>query len=267
MKATQKAAPHVPAKSHPAYGHIYIGRQHGPNRHLFGAVGPTCNSISIEISQVEISKRETDEEEVSLPSRRLIAVSMSELQFAELLGTLNYGGTACTITYLLNERIPDIPEPTSPLEVIRARFQAEMRTLNADCAALCARARELQEKPTVTKGDRTEFTKIAENMALKITSVQPYIVGKFAEAASEIMAHLKMDAHPGQLPKSAPETIPDWLLAKTFAVQHNPNCPKPFLVRLPGKSAALDMLPYDKTGDILGFGDTLREAAESARVP
>lgn len=61
------------------------------------------------------------------------------------------------------------------------------------------------------------------------------------------------------------------LCTRTFAVQHNPNCPSPWLVRLPGKGP-IDMLPYGdplrlvkhQTGDILGFGKTLEEAAHSA---
>lgn len=58
----------------------------------------------------------------------------------------------------------------------------------------------------------------------------------------------------------------------TFAIQHNPNCPAKFLIRLPGKSGRIDMKPYadrlgfirHQTGDILGFGKTLHEAASIA---
>lgn len=73
--------------------------------------------------------------------------------------------------------------------------------------------------------------------------------------------------------------IPKWMLMKTFAVQHNPNCPSPFLVRLvrPG-TGYLDFKQYISVGthkdpsnailthDILGFGTTLQEAAEAART-
>lgn len=58
----------------------------------------------------------------------------------------------------------------------------------------------------------------------------------------------------------------------TFATQHNPLCPSPYLVRLPGKSGIIDMKPYSDglglrrhaTGDILGFGKTMFEAAAKA---
>lgn len=73
--------------------------------------------------------------------------------------------------------------------------------------------------------------------------------------------------------KKGSNEFPAWLLKKTFVVQYNPGCPKKFLVRLvsPG-TGCLDMkhyhvmiATYDKTKDVLGFGRTLREAAEDAR--
>jgi hypothetical protein len=62
--------------------------------------------------------------------------------------------------------------------------------------------------------------------------------------------------------------IPDWLLEKTFCVEYSPNCVNKWLVRLPGKSAVIDKRQYifkdGMTGDALGFGDTLEEAATAA---
>lgn len=49
----------------------------------------------------------------------------------------------------------------------------------------------------------------------------------------------------------------------TFAVLHNPNCSKPFELRLVGHHMAqLDLKPGMVTGDICGYGDTMEEAAE-----
>ena len=53
----------------------------------------------------------------------------------------------------------------------------------------------------------------------------------------------------------------------TYVVEHSPNCPKRFLVRLVGNGqATIDKKPYfrSETKDILGFGRTLREAAKKA---
>lgn len=60
----------------------------------------------------------------------------------------------------------------------------------------------------------------------------------------------------------------DALSKLTFAIQHNPNCPSPWLVRLHGKGQPfIDLKPYsrfttaeDFTKDVLGFGKTLEDA-------
>lgn len=65
------------------------------------------------------------------------------------------------------------------------------------------------------------------------------------------------------------DTVPAWLLEKTFAVQYCPNCPKPWLVRLVGfRSGSLDNKPYQngQTRDALGFGHTCEEAALAAQA-
>lgn len=70
--------------------------------------------------------------------------------------------------------------------------------------------------------------------------------------------------------------VPAEFRALTFAVQHNPNCPSPWLVRLPGKGAgSIDMKPYGSMGsglgvirhetkDALGFGKTFAAAGAAA---
>ncbi|MBW8285873.1 MAG: hypothetical protein K0M55_19975 [Rhizobium sp.] len=60
----------------------------------------------------------------------------------------------------------------------------------------------------------------------------------------------------------------------TFAAQHNPNCPSPWLVRLVGPSGRIDLKPYGngfprvkhETEDVLGFGKTFGEAFRAARA-
>ena len=65
--------------------------------------------------------------------------------------------------------------------------------------------------------------------------------------------------------------IPEWLLKETFVVQHNPNCPKPFLVRLCGYcKGKIDLKPYmgpePQTHDALGGGLDIEEAALNAKL-
>ena len=57
----------------------------------------------------------------------------------------------------------------------------------------------------------------------------------------------------------------------TFCLEHNPNCPKPYLVRLPGATGFIDKKPVwsfdpsvELTGDCYAYGHTLEEAADAA---
>jgi hypothetical protein len=53
---------------------------------------------------------------------------------------------------------------------------------------------------------------------------------------------------------------------KTYALQHNPNCRNPYLIRLVGPGqGSLDLnQDYPKTKDVLCFGSTLEEAVSVA---
>jgi len=59
------------------------------------------------------------------------------------------------------------------------------------------------------------------------------------------------------------------LESKTYRVDHSPNCPSPYLVRLVGKGCATLYAGYyrDKEcTDYLGFGKTLSSAAHRAFI-
>jgi len=52
---------------------------------------------------------------------------------------------------------------------------------------------------------------------------------------------------------------------QTYMLEHNPNCPSPYLIRLIGKGAGrIDREPPEKTRDILGYGKTLDAAVSAA---
>ena len=56
--------------------------------------------------------------------------------------------------------------------------------------------------------------------------------------------------------------ITEELSKQTYVIEHSPNCKSKYLVRLCGAGKGLiDKKPEYETEDILGFGDTLAEAA------
>ncbi len=61
------------------------------------------------------------------------------------------------------------------------------------------------------------------------------------------------------------ESVMELLSRHTFSVEHNPNCPSPYLVRLVGfQRGGLDKFEPNATNDYMGYGKTLVEAADAA---
>lgn len=60
------------------------------------------------------------------------------------------------------------------------------------------------------------------------------------------------------------EDILSILARHTCVLEINPNCPSPYLVRLTGAGGCIDKMPPGKTGDMLGYGTSLREAFDRA---
>ena len=59
-------------------------------------------------------------------------------------------------------------------------------------------------------------------------------------------------------------TISERISRLTYTLQHNPNCPSPFLVRMPCGLLMLDNRLAGSTEDALGYGKTFEEAAANA---
>ncbi len=92
------------------------------------------------------------------------------------------------------------------------------------------------------------------------THCQVYLIkpdyGRFTYAALERAARQKENLADG---------VALFMLREhTYAIEHNPNCPKPYLVRLVGAPGMLDGKPVRETEDHLGYGTTLKEAAVEA---
>jgi len=59
--------------------------------------------------------------------------------------------------------------------------------------------------------------------------------------------------------------FPKGLLDTTFVIEHNPNCPSPFLIRFCGEGkGCIDKLPHGQSADRIGFGKTIGQAFSNA---
>lgn len=114
--------------------------------------------------------------------------------------------------------------------------------------------------------ERNELLEVAAKLCEQLScapGLEPEIQDRMLRAAAKGIRALKTVEHARLW-----HIVPEWLTRDTFALQYNTNCPSPFLVRLIGQGkGALDLQPYageGRTGDALGFGATIEEAAQRA---
>jgi hypothetical protein len=138
--------------------------------------------------------------------------------------------------------------------------------------SIAPRVSPRRDAPEPVASTHEERIALAQALTWDINNISPdevlEIIDRLAGQGFELR---RISASPpdGELVRMR-EALDD-LCKLTFAVQHNPNCPAPWLVRLPGKGP-IDMKPYGdplgrvphQTGDILGFGKTFDEAARAA---
>lgn len=182
------------SETHPSYGHISVKRQSSNRPNLFGTVASGYNSITLEISEAAFQHEETRGCYIT-PVKRLIEVTMSPLQFAELIGSLNCAeGQPCTITW--REGIGHIKPSekyTTRLGLLTESFTREMAKLGQDCQEILHMARTLKDKPHINKSDREDFVKLAEQMVAKITMQTPHISKEFSEVIEKMRAEAKLN--------------------------------------------------------------------------
>lgn len=163
---------------------------------------------------------------------------------------------------------PEHPDDTGQredgwLHIVPKDTQAQFRDIARRLATFVDRKTAsaltaLQEEVARLTRDNRDLQKIADDL------------GRAVQAHADEEA--RATAAEAEAAALRAEAFPEALRGHTFVVQHNPNCPSPWLVRLPGKSGRIDLKPYGhtfppvkhETDDILGFGKTLDDAARAA---
>lgn len=198
------------SESHPSYGHITIGRQSSNRERLFGTAANGHNCITIEISEATFEHDPQTGSCYIHPAKRVIEVTMSPLQFAEVIGNLNCAeGQACTITWREGKgHIHPPDKSTTRLDILADNFRRNMCALGKECDEFLVMARALKEKANVNKGDREAFVKLAEGLVAKITATTPYIAEQFTDVVERMVAETKLDKCAPSSSSAPPSSLP-----------------------------------------------------------
>lgn len=147
--------------STPDMGIIKISKVTGGNSDLYGSSVPNHTKINIEISNCE-DEIGSDGRVFRHPTKSIVSVELSPMQYADLITTLNQGlGTPCTII-----RNNDIPiQREVKLDDVNALYHLEIDKLidsnfnNGD--ALLEEVKRISQKTSLSKADKQSLLKLA----------------------------------------------------------------------------------------------------------
>ena len=165
-------------------------RQCAPGVSLFRSDIKHQNVIALEIDESVLSRSHGDQH--TIPGKRLIEVTFSPTQFAELLTTMNIGeGVAGTLNYYNGENysLPEIP-PRS--EQFKSEIKNQLNSVLGGLMESQKKAEELltQSKP-LNKAEKEELLFAIEKTTQLLKSNLPFIMDQFAKSMNKVTTEAK----------------------------------------------------------------------------
>jgi hypothetical protein len=177
-------------QKHPSYGLVSLTRHSGNSQTLFGSSITHSNTIVLRINNAKHHRSLNSDRYHA--EEQIIEVEMSQTQFAELITTMNAGeGTPCTIRTVAG-RPQATPPFKSKVEMFNEEFSNKMHNIGVDIEMASKNALDiLQNKPTITKGDRELILKAVTSLMQNIKSNIPYVNKQFSEQMDKTITEAK----------------------------------------------------------------------------
>ncbi|MCK4824456.1 hypothetical protein KA005_52380, partial [bacterium] len=167
-------------EKHPAYGLVSFSRvthSGGANRLFGSSLDDHHTSITLEIKRASV--RHDLSQDWFFPEQTMIKVELSQLQFAELLTTMNAGsGIPCTIRWVNDKGyLPRLKESRLEVDKIREEFEGDVSDLVTDMHKAFKEVNKLfLNKQSVSKGDRKKALDIIEDAIKLMENSAPFVV-------------------------------------------------------------------------------------------
>lgn len=182
-----------PSETHPSFGMVSISRVSGHKR-LFESPFEHHHFITLSISHADRTRTDLHDNQI-FPTKEIVEVAMSEVQFANMIASLNMGtGTPCTIHHLEGEMIEE-PNP----DQTKKTFAHEAKEHFTHLAAMAEELENLTNmKPAdVKKEQRERMRFLALKMHQEVTSNMDFFHQRFQETMDKVVnvAKSEIDAH------------------------------------------------------------------------
>ena len=181
-------------EEHPSYGLISVHRQQSSGTKLFGSAIEHNNLISISINQAEHKRSISNNWYHS--TKHLINITMSPVQFAEMLTNSNTQGIPCTIGYTAEDGIIGEPPTINTGEMFREEFHKKMHNFAITLEQSLEHAEKLlgdkNTKP-LKKSEKKEILDSISNLVMQIKSNLPFTATQFKEQMDKVVVEAKAD--------------------------------------------------------------------------
>lgn len=178
---------------HPSYGVVSLSRFSTTGITLFDSPFRHHHGIMLKISRA-YKTRELHEDRI-FEGDELIRVSMSEVQFANLITSANVGcGTPCTLERVNGQSVEDAPQ-----ENMRETFKGDIKNAFKDLSGAANELEGLVNKKDAKADDRKKMRDLASQIAMAFRDNLAFMQEQFEEqlekavsaARAEIQAHVE----------------------------------------------------------------------------
>ena len=179
-------------ENHPSFGAVTLSRISSNNgASLYQSRIKHRNFIRLRIFKAQNFRNlYTD---VSHTTKSVVEVDMTANQFSQLITTMGLSeGVPCTIRRIDGETIPE-PLFDSRREQFVKEFHEQMEDISHKCDEVIGFVKELMEKTSVSKADRTALLHQLTMLKQDIGQNTPFIAKQFNEQMEDVLNDVKSE--------------------------------------------------------------------------
>jgi hypothetical protein len=180
--------------AHESYGMVQFSRLTGHSGRLFGSSLPDQGSF-IQLRVVRADRRHhLGRDWYHGEQHPLMELDLSNVQFAELLTTMNNGsGVPCTLRYTDGRQMEKPPEERLEAQQVRDDFKEKLAQVARNMQESMTKIDEVLSKKSIGQGDRDMIHDLLGLIKQDVASNIPFWLKSFHEATGKIVASAKTE--------------------------------------------------------------------------
>jgi hypothetical protein len=180
--------------SHESYGMVQFSRIMGHSGRLFGSSLPDQGSF-IRLRIVKADRRHhLGRDWYHGESKVLLELDLSNVQFAELLTTMNHGsGVPCTLRFAEGRHMETPPEERLEAQQVRDDFKEKLGQVARNMTESMKKIDEILAKKNTTQADKKMVHNLLGLVVQDVQSNIPFWLKSFHEATGKIVASAKTE--------------------------------------------------------------------------